>query len=896
MKAARSERRPPDPGEAFSQGADSSRKGTLPRRRTDVYAGQSPEDTLRAFGVEAAHGLEEEEAARRLALYGTNEIREKEETLWHRVFRRFWGPIPWMIEAAGILSAVVGKWADFGIIALMLLVNAGLDFLQEHRALNALKALKQRLSAEVIVLRGGQFKTIPAGDLVPGDIIKLRIGNIVPADVQLVRGDYLLIDQSAFTGESLPVSKKTGDVAYASTIVKQGETLAAVVNTGADTNFHTVVALVAKASLEERSHFQKMVIRIGNFLIFITVGLVALIILVALFRHEAFLEIARFAMVLTVASIPVALPAVMSVTMAIGALNLARRQAIVSRLTAIEELAGVDVCCCDKTGTLTKNEMQLAEPVPLPGHDTRELLRVAALASRLENNDPIELPIFRYIDEHFPEADWKTYTQRSFTPFDPIRKRTEAEVGRDGDRFVAVKGAAQVLLSLTQLSGEEAQAVTRSVEELAGKGYRTLAVGIRREDSPLELLGLIPLYDPPREDSKQVIVDMRAHGIDVKMVTGDNEAIAREIGRLLGLTRRTLRAGQLKGGAGSDMLALASVLSAAIYRRLKPEVSRTEAGRFADEVMKTVKSQFDTRLLEREFIHSHESALIELIESADIFAEVVPEDKYHIVDTLQRAGHIVAMTGDGVNDAPALKKADCGVAVSAATDAARAAADIILTAPGLGVINEGIKQARMTFERMKSYATFRIAETLRVILFMTISIIVFNFYPVTAVMIIILALLNDIPIMAIAYDNAPIDEKPVRWKMREMLTIATILGLTGVTSSILFFFILETLKFPLALVQPMMFVKLDVAGHSTIYITRSGEGHFWKTPLPSLKLFIPAMATRITGTVIGVYGLFMAPIGWKYAAYIWIYATIWFFFNDFVKVGVYKLMRRHDAG
>jgi H+-transporting ATPase len=864
-------------------------------RRTDEYAKQTPDETLKSLNVDAGRGLTEDEAARRLAQSGANEIREKEEALWHRIFRRFWGPIPWMIEAAGVLSAVVGKWVDFGIIGLMLLVNAGLDFLQEHRALNALKALKKRLRAEIIVLRGGEFKTIASRDLVPGDIVKLRIGNIVPADVQLIRGDYLLIDQSAFTGESLPVSKKAGEVAYASTIVKQGEMLAVVVNTGAETNFHSVVALVAKASLEERSHFQKMVIRIGDFLIFITIGLVALIVMVALFRHEAFLEIARFAMVLTVASIPVALPAVLSVTMAVGALNLARRQAIVSRLTAIEELAGVDVFCCDKTGTLTCNRMQVAEPITLAGHDARELFRVAALASRLENNDPIELPLFQYIDEHFPEADWKTYQQISFTPFDPVRKRTEAEVSRDGDRFVAVKGAAQVLLGLTRLSEEDAQSVARRVDELAGKGYRTLAVGLKRGDSPLELLGLIPLYDPPRDDSKQVIADMQGHGIDVKMVTGDNTAIAREIGRLLGLTHRTLRAGQLTGGAGSDLLTLASVLSGAIYQRLKPEVSRKEADHFAAEVMKAVKSQFDTRLLEREFIHSHESALIELIESADIFAEVVPEDKYHIVDTLQRAGHIVAMTGDGVNDAPALKKADCGVAVSAATDAARAAADIILTAPGLGVINEAVKQARMTFERMKSYATFRIAETLRVILFMTLSIVVFNFYPVTAVMIIILALLNDIPIMAIAYDNAPIDEKPVRWKMREMLTISTVLGLAGVTSSILFFYILEQLRFPLALVQPMMFVKLDVAGHSTIYLTRSGEGHFWQKPFPSLKLFIPAMATRITGTVIGVYGLFMAPIGWKYAAYIWLYATVWFLFNDFVKVGVYRMMRRHGV-
>jgi H+-transporting ATPase len=838
----------------FSPKLDSSGTKDIPTRRTDDFSKQTTAETLNALSVDLARGLDEAEAARRLDAHGPNEIREKEEPLWHRIFRRFWGPIPWMIEAAGVLSAVVRKWEDFGIICLMLLVNASLDFLQEHRALNAVKALKKRMSSEIIALRGGQFKTVPARDLVPGDIVKLRIGNIVPADVQLVRGDYLLIDQSAFTGESLPVSKKAGEVAYASTIVKQGEMLAVVVNTGAQTNFHSVVALVAKASLEERSHFQKMVIKIGNFLIFITVGLVVLIILVALFRHEAFLEIARFAMVLTVASIPVALPAVLSVTMAIGALNLARRQAIVSRLTAIEELAGVDVCCCDKTGTLTKNEMQVAEPVVLAGHDARELFRVAALASRLENNDPIEIPIFRYIDEHFPEADWKVYEQVSFTPFDPVRKRTEAEVSRDGDRFVAVKGAAQVLLGLARLSEEEARSVSQHVDDLAGKGYRTLAVGLRRGDSALDLLGLIPLYDPPREDSKQVIAEMKDHGIDVKMVTGDNTSIAREIGRLLGLTRRTVRSGQLTAGPGSN-----------------------------------------TRLQEKEPILSRKSSVTELIESADIFAEVVPEDKYRIVDTLQEEGHIVSMTGDGVNDAPALKKADCGIAVSAATDAARAAADIILTAPGLRVINEGIKQARMTFERMKSYATFRIAETLRVILFMSLSIVAFNFYPVTAVMIIILALLNDIPIMAIAYDNASVDEKPVKWKMREMLTIASLLGVAGVASSLLFFFILETLKFPLSLVQPMMFVKLDVAGHSTIYLTRSGDRHFWQKPLPSLKLFIPAMATRITGTVIGVYGLFMAPIGWKYAMYIWVYATIWFFFNNFLKVGAYKLMRKRNA-
>jgi len=336
---------------------------------TDDIAKNQAEKTCDTLQVKPEQGLSDSLVRERLTRYGYNEIKEREEPLRHRIFRRFWGPIPWMIEIAAILSALVRKWEDFVIITIMLLVNGLLDFLQEHRALNALKALKQQLTNEVVVRRDGVFKTVAARELVPGDIIKLRIGDIVPADVQLLSGAYLLIDQAALTGESLPVSKKKNEVAYANTIVKQGEMEAVEVNTGARTNFHTVVALVAQAGLEERGHFQKMVIQIGNFLILITVALVIVIVMVALFRHENFMEIARFALVLTVAAIPVALPAVLSVTMAVGALNLARRQAIVSRLTAIEELAGVDIFCSDKTGTLTKNEMRVAEPVALDGYD-----------------------------------------------------------------------------------------------------------------------------------------------------------------------------------------------------------------------------------------------------------------------------------------------------------------------------------------------------------------------------------------------------------------------------------------------------------------------------------------------------------------------------------------------
>ena len=355
-----------------------------------------------------------------------------------------------------------------------------------------------------------------------------------------------------------------------------------------------------------------------------------------------------------------------------------------------------------------------------------------------------------------------------------------------------------------------------------------------------------------------------------------------------------MRSDQLSGTGGSELLRLTAVLAAAIYQQLKPDISRKDARRFADNVMDTVAKTYDTRLLEREFIHTHESAIVEMIEAVDIFAEVVPEDKYRIVDTLQKGGHLVAMTGDGVNDAPALKKADCGIAVSNATDAARAAADIILTAPGLSVINEAVKQARITFERMKSYALFRIAETIRIVLFMTFSIVVFSFYPITALMIILLALLNDIPILAIAYDNTKVDPQPVRWNLPEVLTVSSVLGIAGVVASFLLFFILREYGFPEDVIRTLLFLKLIVAGHSTLYITRA-HGWFWQRPFPSPLLLGATFGTEILGTLIAVYGLLITPIGWKYALAMWGYALLWFFFNDVVKMWTYRALKQHQA-
>jgi H+-transporting ATPase len=366
-------------------------------KSTEEYSDLGIEETLQTLGVLKDQGLSAAEARKRLDELGPNELPEKEESLLHRISRRLWGPIPWMIETAAILSALVRKWDDFIIITILLATNVFIDFWQESKALNVLRVLKEKLARTALVVRDGAFQAVDARDLVPGDIVKIKIGDLVPADLKLIEGTFVQVDQSALTGESLPVGKGVGEIAYSNSVVKQGEMLAVVVNTSLRTFFGKTVALVAKAQKEEKSHFQKAVVHIGNYLIIITVMLAAVILIAAMFRHEDMAEILRFTLVLTVAAIPVALPAVLSVTMAVGAMNLARKQAIVSRLVAIEELAGVDILCSDKTGTLTQNRMTVAEPVAFAGYTVPELMLNAALASKEENRDPIEEPIFDYL-------------------------------------------------------------------------------------------------------------------------------------------------------------------------------------------------------------------------------------------------------------------------------------------------------------------------------------------------------------------------------------------------------------------------------------------------------------------------------------------------------------------
>ena len=784
--------------------------------------------TADATGDSAA-GLTQAEAERRLVQYGENALAEHHVSALERLLRFFWGPIPWMIEIAAVLSAVLGHWGDLAIILLMLFINAGVGFWQEFKADNAIALLKQRLALMARVRRDGEWRDIGARLLVPGDLILIKLGNIVPADVKLAEGAYLSVDQSALTGESLPVDKKSGDDAYSGSIAKQGEMNAVVTATGMHTYFGKTAHLVEQAGTV--SHFQRAVLRIGNFLILTTGGLVLTIVVAGIFRHNPLLEMVQFALILAVASIPVALPAVLSVTMAVGAERLAHLKAIVSRLVSIEEMAGMDTLCSDKTGTLTKNELTLGDPQPAVGVAREELLLAAALTSRRDAPDAIDTAILAGTP---PSAAVDSYTVRAFHPFDPVVKRAAAEVERDGEKFAVAKGAPQVIVDMCEPGDDERRAIAGLVEEDARRGYRTLGVA-RQDGGKWQYLGLLPLFDPPRDDCKETIKATREMGVDIKMVTGDHEAIAREI------------AGQLN--LGQNIVVADSVFQDGI------------AGDKLSKIM-----------------------------AADGFARVFPEHKFEIVKALQGAGCIVGMTGDGVNDAPALKQADVGIAVSGATDAARAAAALVLTAPGLSVITTAIEEARRIFERMTGYAIYRIAETMRLLLFMTAAILIFNFYPVTAIMVVLLALLNDIPIMMIAYDNAPFARTPVRWDMHRVLTIASALGIYGVLESfVLYWLARDYLALPPAVLQATIFLKLLVSGHMTIYLTRN-KGWVWQRPWPSWKLVVPCEATQLFGTLIVVYGIAMAPIGWWVAGFVWGYTILSFFVANAVKVGTYRLL------
>jgi H+-transporting ATPase len=780
----------------------------------------------------SADGLSEAEADKRLKQYGSNAIPEKKDHPLLKFLTYFWGPIPWMIEGAVVLSALVRHWLDFGVIVLLLCSNAVVGFWEEHQAGDAIAALRSRLAVKARVRRDGKWTDPNASGLVPGDVIRLRLGDIVPGDARLLAGDPMEVDESALTGESLPATRKPGEAVFSGSIVRRGETDAIVYATGSNTYFGKTAQLVESAHTV--SHFQRAVLKIGDYLIVLASALVILTIAVALFRRDPILDTLQFALVLLVAAIPVAMPTVLSVTMAVGAKLLAKKEAIVTRLAAIEELAGVDVLCSDKTGTLTQNTLTLGDPFSVHGIAAAQVILDAALASRAEDKDTIDLAVLAGVKDD----GLKGYQVLHFQPFDPVHKRTEATVkGADGKQFQVAKGAPQVILEMSSDAGEVKAAVEQAVSDFAGHGFRSLGVARAEQNGTWTFVGVLPLFDPPREQAKATITSAKQMGVKIKMVTGDQIAIARETSRQLGLGTNILDASSLRDAKEKD-------------------TARTAAA----------------------------------IEKADGFAQVFPADKYHIIEVLQKQGHIVGMTGDGVNDAPALKKADCGIAVSGATDAARAAASIVLLTSGLSVIIDAIEESRRIFQRMNSYAIYRIGETLRVLLFMVLSIVVFNFYPVTAVMIVMLALLNDGAILSIAYDNVRYHNQPEAWNMRLVLGVSTVLGVVGVAAAFGLFYLGDRV-FHLGhpQLQTLMYLKLSIAGHLTIFLTRT-RGPWWSIR-PAKILLVAVLGTQAFATLMAVYGLhIMTPIGWGWAGFVWGYALACALLTDPIKLLAYRLL------
>ena len=801
------------------------------------------ERLLADLDVVPARGLSSAEAQRRLDQYGPNALVEKKTNLSSQILGYFTGSMAYIIEAAALVSAVLGRWDDFTIILSVLLLNAGLEFWQDRKASNALADLKKGLAPEATALRDGKWQLIQAATLVPGDIVKIRLGVIVPADLRLIAGDFASIDQAALTGESLPASKNVGDEAYSGSVVRQGEMEGAVIATGANTFFGRTAKLVAGAGA--LSHAQEAVFEVTNFLVAVAVVLSVALAVVAVYHDivaahnwgvSQALNILQFVLVLLVAAVPVTTPAVFTITMALGALALSKEKAIVTRLSAIEEMAGVDILCSDKTGTLTKNQLTLGPPILFAAKEPEDCILAAALASKLEDRDAIDTAV---IDALREPSVLESFKQQKFVPFDPVTKRTQATVvNSSGQTLIVTKGAPQVIVELAKPAADVVERAKQTVDELAAKGSRSLGVA-RSEDggATWSLFGILPMFDPPRDDSKPTIAKANEKGVRVKMVTGDDTAIAIETARQLGL--------------GTNII---------------PAIDAFPKDMDPNNVPATTA---------------------DAIERADGFARVFPEHKYAIVKALQGRGHLVAMTGDGVNDAPALKQADCGTAVSGATDAARSAAALVLTAPGLSVINNAIDEARRIFARLTSYTIYRVALTLDIMFLVTLSVLCFKFVPITAVGIVVLSLLDDVPIMTIAYDSTPVAERPIRWNMPRVLGMSIVLGLFSVAQSFGLVMVgFEGLKDPqvmqilgysaVAQLKTAVFLQLVVGGHLLVFVTRT-ERWFLQPPYPAPVLFWSIIGTEVLAVLMCKFGYLVEPISWRLIAVVLAYNIAWMF-------------------
>ncbi|KAG7997243.1 hypothetical protein I3843_01G202300 [Carya illinoinensis] len=806
-------------------------------------------------------GLSTEDAEARVKIFGLNRLEEKPENKFLKFLSFMWNPLSWVMEAAAIMAIVLANgggegpdWQDFVGIVCLLIINSTISFIEENNAGNAAAALMARLAPKTKVLRDGEWQEQDAAVLVPGDIISIKLGDIIPADARLLEGDPLKIDQSALTGESLPVTKRTGDEVYSGSTCKHGEIEAVVIATGVHSFFGKAAHLVD--STEVVGHFQQVLTAIGNFCICsIAVGMILEIVVMFPVQHRSYRNGINNLLVLLIGGIPIAMPTVLSVTLAIGSHRLSQQGAITKRMTAIEEMAGMDVLCSDKTGTLTLNRLTVDRnliEVFNKDMDKDTVVLLAARAARQENQDAIDAAITNMLAD--PKEARANIKEVHFLPFNPVDKRTAITyIDSDGNWHRASKGAPEQILDLCREKDEIAGKVHVIIDKFAERGLRSLGVAYQEipertkesPGSPWTFCGLLPLFDPPRHDSAETIRRALNLGVNVKMITGDQLAIAKETGRRLGM--------------GTNMYPSSSLL-----------------GRNKDE---------------------HEALPVdELIEKADGFAGVFPEHKYEIVKILQEKKHVVGMTGDGVNDAPALKKADIGIAVADATDAARSASDIVLTEPGLSVIVSAVLTSRAIFQRMKNYTIYAVSITIRIVLGFVLLALIWE-YDFPPFMVLIIAILNDGTIMTISQDRVKPSPMPDSWKLNEIFATGVVIGTYLALVTVLFYWIVmdttffethfhvRSLSSNTEEVSSAVYLQVSIISQALIFVTRSQGWSFLERP--GTLLMIAFVVAQLVATVIAVYANIsfasISGIGWGWAGVIWLYSLIFYIPLDIIK-------------
>ncbi|KAH7366266.1 hypothetical protein KP509_18G070400 [Ceratopteris richardii] len=808
-------------------------------------------------------GLTSAEAARRLQTMGPNKLEEVKESEIRKFFLFMWNPLSWVMEMAAIVAIVLDNgghkppdWQDFVGIVFLLFVNATISYLEERHAGKAADEIMKKLAARARVLRDGSYKEVDAVQVVPGDIIAIKLGDIVPADCRLLEGDPLLLDESAMTGESLPATKHPGQEAFSGSVVKQGEIEALVIATGKYTLMGHSCHLTD--TTRNPGHFQEVLRKIGNFCFFvILVGIVGESI-VMIVQHTPYRTGVENLVILLIGGIPIAMPTVLSVTMAIGSHALSTNQAVVKRMTAIEELAGMDILCSDKTGTLTLNELtvdiNLIEVVS-PKADKDLVLLTAARASRIENQDAIDKAIVSMLDD--PKKARDGIKEVHFLPFNPVDKRTAITyLTPDGKMHRATKGAPEHILEMAHNKNEIKKRVHKIIDEYAERGLRALAVGYQEvpegtkesKGGPWEFIGMLSLFDPPRLDTGETVLRALDLGVAVKMITGDQLAIAKETARRLGMGTNIYPASVLFGGQDNAK---------------KMGVDEGE-----------------------------------LVEQADGFAGVLPEHKHAIVSKLQKRKHICGMTGDGVNDAPALKKADIGIAVHNSTEAAQSAADIVLTAAGLSVIILAIITSREIFQRMKNYTIYALSITVRIVLcfFILLFIWRYNFSPF---MVLVMAILNDGTIMTISKDKVRPSQHPDSWKLHELFALGMCYGVYLAVATVVFYWLMHSTMFfeehfhvesitgDSRRETAVIYLQISIISQALIFVTRSHGFSFMERPGGLLVLaFIIA---QLIATIIAVYGDWgfanMKGCGWGWAGITWLYNIVTYPPLDFLKFG-----------